>query len=105
MAWWSGVLRRSSSACRSAGARAQLLGPSIACGRSVLLHVDRGVAEREYRSRHHPDPPLRQEILDVSKAQTEPVVEPNGMADDLRWKPVATVAGCAVVHLRTLPAI
>ncbi len=29
------------------------------------------------------DPPLSEEIFDVSEAQTEAVVEPDGMADDL----------------------
>ena len=48
---------------------------------------------------------LRQEILDVSEAQAEPVVQPDGMADDLGWEPVAAVAGYAPVHLITLPAM
>ena len=49
------------------------------------------------------DSTLRQEILDVSEAQAEPVIQPDGVADDLGWEPVAAVAGCAAVHLPTLP--
>ena len=30
------------------------------------------------------EPPC-QEIFDISEAQAEAVVEPNGMADDFRW--------------------
>jgi hypothetical protein len=50
------------------------------------------------------DSALRQEILDVSEAQAEPVVQPDGVADDLGWEPVAAVAGCRAVRLPTLPA-
>ena len=31
------------------------------------------------------DPSFGQQILDVSKAECESVVEPDGMTDDLRW--------------------
>ena len=51
------------------------------------------------------DSALRQEILDVSEAQVKPVIQPDGVADDLGWEPVAAVAGCDAVHLTTLPAI
>jgi hypothetical protein len=51
------------------------------------------------------DSALRQEILDVSEAQTEPVIQPDGMADDLGWEPVAAVAGCGAIQVLTLPAI
>ncbi len=49
------------------------------------------------------DPPLFQEILDISEAQAEAVVEPDGVADDLRRESVSVVAGCMVVHLPSLP--
>ncbi len=49
------------------------------------------------------DPPLCQEIFDISEAQTEAVVEPNGMADDLRRESVSAVAGCVVIHPASLP--
>jgi len=39
------------------------------------------------------DSPLCQEIFDISQAQAEAVVEPNGMADYLRWESVSAVAG------------
>ena len=49
------------------------------------------------------DSTLRQEVLDVSEAQAEPVVQPDGVADDLGWEPMTAVAGCRAVHLATLP--
>ena len=49
------------------------------------------------------DPPLCQEIFDISEAQAEAVVEPNGMADDLRREPVSAVAGCVAIHPASLP--
>ena len=41
----------------------------------------------------HDDAPLGEEIFGVAEAQTEPVVEPDGVADDLGWKSIAVVAG------------
>jgi hypothetical protein len=38
-------------------------------------------------------------------SSAEPEVEPDGMANDLGREPVAAVAGGAVVHLPTLPAM
>ena len=52
----------------------------------------------------HGDAPLCQEILGVSEAQTKAVVEPDGVADDQRGKPVSVVAGRIAVHAPTLPA-
>ena len=49
------------------------------------------------------DSTLRQEILDVSEAHAEPVIQPDGVADNLGWEPVAAVAGSHAVHLATLP--
>lgn len=40
--------------------------------------------------RNH-DASLIKEILDVAKAQREPVVELNGVADDFGWKAVASI--------------
>jgi hypothetical protein len=50
------------------------------------------------------DSPLRQELLDVAKAQTESVIQPNGMTDDLRREPVAVIAVCLGLHQRSLGA-
>ena len=47
--------------------------------------------------------PLGQEILNVPEAQTETVVEPDGMADDFRRESVSVVAGRPPVHRPTLP--
>ena len=46
---------------------------------------------------------LRQEILDVAQAQAEPVIQPDGVADDLGREPVSTVALPVVAHHRTVP--
>ncbi len=37
------------------------------------------------------DATLSEEVLHISKAQTEPMVQPNGMADDFGRKPVASI--------------
>ena len=44
------------------------------------------------------DPALRQQILDISKAQAEPMVEPNGMADDIRRKSMSVIVGSIAGH-------
>ena len=51
----------------------------------------------------HDDAALSQEIFDISEAQTESVVEPNSVADDLGREPVSAVARCFGVHRRSLP--
>jgi hypothetical protein len=50
------------------------------------------------------DAPLSEEIFGVSETQTEPVVEPDGVTDDLRGESVAVVAGGVARHRPTLPA-
>ena len=37
------------------------------------------------------DAPLSEKVLDIAKAQSEPMVQPDGMADDLGWKAVASI--------------
>ena len=36
---------------------------------------------------------LREKIFDIAKAQREPMVQPDGMADDLGWKAMASIQG------------
>ena len=43
------------------------------------------------------DAPLGEEIFSISEAQTEPVVEPDGVTDDFRRESVAVVAGGRLV--------
>ena len=43
---------------------------------------------------------LREEIFYVSKAQSEPGVEPHGVADDFRWKTIALKGN--ILHPQTL---
>jgi hypothetical protein len=52
----------------------------------------------------HGDAPLGEEIFGISEAQTEPVVQPDRVTDDLGWESVAVVAGGTVGHPPTLPA-
>jgi hypothetical protein len=49
------------------------------------------------------DPPLCQEIFDITEAQAEAVVEPDGVADDLWGKSESVVAGRIIVHGPSLP--
>ena len=37
------------------------------------------------------DASLSKQIFDISKAQREPMVQPDGMADDFRWKTMASI--------------
>ncbi len=37
------------------------------------------------------DSSLREQVFCVSKAQGEPMVQPNGVTDDFRWKAVASI--------------
>ena len=39
----------------------------------------------------HGDATLREKVLDISKAQSEAIVQPDGMADDLGRKTVASI--------------
>jgi hypothetical protein len=48
------------------------------------------------------DPALREEIFDLSKAETEPVVHPHGVGDDLGWKAVSAITWRRAGHLPTL---
>jgi hypothetical protein len=49
------------------------------------------------------DSSLRQEFLNVSEAQAEAVVQPDGVTDDLRRKPVSAVAASIGIHQPSLP--
>jgi hypothetical protein len=48
------------------------------------------------------DPPLQQEFFDVAEAQTEPVIQPDGVTDDLRWESESVVAVRFAIHQRSL---
>ena len=47
--------------------------------------------------------PLGEEIFDISEAQTESVVEPDGVAGDLGRESVSGVARCIGFHRCSLP--
>jgi hypothetical protein len=38
------------------------------------------------------DSSLREQVLDIAKAECEPMIEPNGMADDFRWEPMTSIS-------------
>jgi hypothetical protein len=48
------------------------------------------------------DSPLCQELLNISEAQTESVIQPHRVTDDLGRKPVSVVATHCAVHQRSL---
>ena len=48
------------------------------------------------------DPPLCQEIFDISEAQAEAVIEPDGVTDDFGRETVSAVVGGMPVHLPSL---
>jgi hypothetical protein len=48
------------------------------------------------------DPALGQKIFNVAEAQAEPVIQPDGVADDFGRKPVSVIAVRFGVHPRTL---
>ena len=39
------------------------------------------------------DATLSEQVFDIAKAQSEPMVQPHGMADDLRWEAMASIQG------------
>ena len=49
------------------------------------------------------DPALGRKIFDITEAQAEPMIEPDGVADDLRRKSMSMVALPVVAHRRTVP--
>jgi len=44
------------------------------------------------------DPSLGQYLFDLTEAEAKPVVEPDGVTDNLRGKPITVVAGCLSFH-------
>ena len=44
-----------------------------------------------------------QQILDIPEAQAVSVVQPHGVADDVRWKAMPQVAGSTSVHPDIVP--
>jgi hypothetical protein len=51
------------------------------------------------------DPTLGQKILNISEAQAEAVVEPDGLTDNFRGEPVSAIAGLVGCHRPSLPVI
>ena len=53
----------------------------------------------------HRDPPLGQEISDVAEAQTEAVIEPHSVADDLWRESVSVMRGRLAVYSPSVPVM
>jgi len=51
----------------------------------------------------HDDAAFGQEILDIPEAQTVSVIQPDGVADDVRRKAMSQVAGSSSVHPGIVP--
>jgi hypothetical protein len=51
----------------------------------------------------HDDAPLGEEVFDISDAQKESVVQPDGVADDLGREPVSVIARRFGIRPRSLP--
>ncbi len=49
------------------------------------------------------DPTFGEEFFDFTKAEAEPMVEPDGVADNFRRKAMTLVAGCVGFHHASLP--
>lgn len=49
------------------------------------------------------DAPLREEFLDIAKAQAESMAQPHAVADELTREAVTVVADLVHLHLPTLP--
>ena len=47
--------------------------------------------------------PLGQQVLDIPETESEAVIEPDRVADDLRRKPIAVIAGYLARHPPTPP--
>ena len=48
---------------------------------------------------------LREEIFSIAEAEAESIVEPNRVADDVRWESISVIAGRLAPHRPTLPLV
>jgi len=48
------------------------------------------------------DATLREQVLGIAETQAEPVIQPDGVADDFRWKSVSSVAEFWGIHRRSV---
>ena len=82
--------------------------PSVAKPTPALLQLARifwpkSVAPLSDRFVGNLDPTFRQEIFDVTVAEAEAVVQPNGVTDDFRWKSLSMIVCFGVFHGFSLP--
>ena len=48
---------------------------------------------------------LREEILSIAEAEAESIVEPDRVADDVRWESISVIAGGLAPHRPALPLV
>ena len=48
---------------------------------------------------------LREEIFSIAEAEAESIVEPDRVADDVRWESISVIAGRLAPHRPTLPLV
>ena len=48
---------------------------------------------------------LREEIFSIAEAEAESIVEPDRVADDVRWESISVIAGRLAPHRPTLPRV
>ena len=79
-----------------------MLTPSGAVHQGSVVEPERQTPQSNRLIRHG-DTSFREEILDISETQAEPVVEPDGVTDDCRGKAVSAIARRLADHRPTLP--
>jgi hypothetical protein len=52
--------------------------------------------------RKKPECRVQREILDITKAHTETVIDPHGIAEDFGWESVSVIAGSGGLHGESL---
>jgi hypothetical protein len=67
--------------------------PTLSPPQSTSIYWSKLPAPGSNRFVGHRDAALGEKVLDVAKAKSEPMIQPDGMADDLGWKPVAAIRG------------
>ena len=96
---WPWMVTKSSSRCQVSPKRpCRRLSVRALLGAELLTPLSDGLVG-DY------DPALRQKVFNISEAQAESMIEPDGMADDIRRKSVSLIGWCIGVHSPSLPAV
>ena len=79
--------------------------PTPAFRQLARIFWPKAVAPRSDRVIGNLDPTFRQEIFDVTVAEAEAVVQPNGVTANFRWKSMSMIVCCSVFHGFSLPIL